>query len=77
MSKIPTTVHRKQLSTDASVKGSGMDSADFVETTVLRAARGDPNMATHKTTPKFPTNGAGLDKVRAIPTVNNTNATQP
>ncbi len=58
--------HRRQLITEASVKGSGMAFADLVCKTTFNADSGDPNMMTHKMTPKFPTIGgsAAADMIR-------------
>lgn len=50
----PTTDHRKQFKMAATVKGNGMDFADFVAKTVLRAANGEANMATQNMTPMVP-----------------------
>jgi hypothetical protein len=48
------TDQRKQLTTVAKVKGSGMLLADFVCKTVFSEASGEPNMAMQKRTARFP-----------------------
>jgi len=49
------TDHRKQLITDARVKGSGMALADLVCKTTFKADRGDANRKTQKMIPITPT----------------------
>ena len=60
ISNHPSTLHKRQLVTAAKVNGNGIDLADLVAKTVLSAAKGLANMATHKTTPKLPTYRAAI-----------------
>lgn len=54
MSRTPTIDHSVQLMKQASVNGRGIDSADFVSTTVFSAASGLANKQTQKNTPALP-----------------------
>ena len=51
---MPATDHKTQLTTVAKVNGNGILLADFVFRTVFSEARGEPNMATQKSTAIFP-----------------------
>ncbi len=50
----PRTDHAMQLTKHASVKGSGIDAADFVTITCFNAARGLANRMMQMTTPSLP-----------------------
>ena len=55
------TLHKKQLITQATVKGSGIDAADRVCKTVRRAAKGLANRARVNVTPTGPIKVAGSE----------------
>jgi hypothetical protein len=48
------TLHKKQLTVEAMVMGSGMALADLVGMTVLRASPGGPSMTMHSKIPTDP-----------------------
>ena len=62
----PVTLHRKQLTRDASVKGQGIDLADLLVKTCCNAARGAANMEMDKTKPPQPKMSAGSRDVVVV-----------